>query len=370
MAIFTVLSPSEQVAGYLFDELMRGRWREEMPGAPMLAGELGIDSKTAEGALRLLEGRGLLVSQGPGRRRRIELPEGLSGNAARPMRISIFLFDSAARQVGYLGETQHALVEAGHSTHFVEEAMVELGMEIPKIRRVVKREAADAWVVVGGARGVLEWFGGQGMPTFALFGRHGGLPIAATRPEKIPAYAAAVDKMVELGHRRISLLARKVRRLPSPGRTERAFLERLEAHGIQTGSFNLPDWDDSIEGFQDLLEGLFRITPPTALIIQEAFLFVATYHFLARRGLRVPEDVSLVCSDGDSSFDWCVPPLSHIRWDSRPMVRRIVSWAGRVSHGRQDIRQTLTKAEFVEGGTIGPAPESLRAGVTRPAGGR
>jgi hypothetical protein len=36
------------------------------------------------------------------------------------------------------------------------------------------------------------------------------------------------------------------------------------------------------------------------------------------------------------------------------VVRRIVRWAANVSQGKRDLRQTLTKAEFVAGGTIGP----------------
>ena len=46
----------------------------------------------------------------------------------------------------------------------------------------------------------------------------------------------------------------------------------------------------------------------------------------------------------------------HIRWDYRPMVRRVVRWVDNVARGKDDKRQTLTNAEFVEGGTIGVAP--------------
>ena len=45
-----------------------------MPGAPTLAKELEVDRNTVETALRRLEEVGLLVGQGAGRKRRIELP--------------------------------------------------------------------------------------------------------------------------------------------------------------------------------------------------------------------------------------------------------------------------------------------------------
>ena len=66
MPDLTILSPSEQVAAHLRGELMRGRWAETMPGGPKLAAELGIDKKTVEAALGLLEEEHLLIPQGPG----------------------------------------------------------------------------------------------------------------------------------------------------------------------------------------------------------------------------------------------------------------------------------------------------------------
>jgi DNA-binding LacI/PurR family transcriptional regulator len=114
----------------------------------------------------------------------------------------------------------------------------------------------------------------------------------------------------------------------------------------------------SNEGFECILDSLFRVTPPTALILDEPILFNAGFHHLARRGLRVPQDVSMVCTDVEPGFAWCLPAITHIRWDYHPLVRRIVRWANNVARGKDDRRQSFSKAEYVEGGTIGPAPRS------------
>jgi hypothetical protein len=62
-----------------------------------------------------------------------------------------------------------------------------------------------------------------------------------------------------------------------------------------------------------------------------------------------------VCTDYDPSFAWRIPTVAHIHWDSGPLVRRVVRWADSVALGKDDRRQLLSKAEFVPGGTIGPA---------------
>lgn len=354
MAVFRSLSTSEQVAAHLRGDLMSGKLSGVMPGVLRLEKELGVNRKTVEAALRLLETEKLLVPQGPGRRRLIKLPKHM---ALPSLRLAILLGEAADRKLDYLIELRHELAEHGHSVFYAAEHMVDLRMDVKRIAGLVGKTGADAWVVASASREVLEWFSGQEVPAFAMFGRRRGLPIAGVGPDKKSAYQEVTRALIQFGHRRIVLLVRPRRRLPGPGEAERAFLGELATHGITSGPYHLPDWEESTEGFHKRLEALFHVTPPTALMVDEVPLFVAALQFCASRGLRVPQDVSLVCTDYDPDFDWCRPSVSHIRWDSGPVVRRIVRWAANVSQGREDKRQTMTPAEFIPGGTIGPAKE-------------
>ena len=85
--------------------------------------------------------------------------------------------------------------------------------------------------------------------------------------------------------------------------------------------------------------------------------YVATLQFLAHLGLRVPGDVSLVCCDVAPYFRRYQPTISHVRWNDQLMVNRIGRWAKNISQGKEDTRQTRIDAEFVEAGTVGPAPK-------------
>jgi DNA-binding LacI/PurR family transcriptional regulator/biotin operon repressor len=353
MAMIRILSAVEQVAGHLREDLLREHWTGLMPGVDRLAVDLGVSRKTVEAALQLLEKEGLLVPQGGGRRRKIELPAG--AKPTHPLRVAILLSERIDQRLDYIVELQHKLSKAGHAAFFPAKSLTELGMDPQRVARMVAETAADAWVVLAGSREVLRWFAEEQLPTLALFGRRRGLPLAGAGPDKAAAFATAARTLIHLGHRRIVLLARPRRRLPQPGASEQAFLDELAAHGLSVSSYHLPGWEESIRGFHGRLNGLFQVTPPTALIVEEAPFFAAAQQFLSLRKLRVPQDVSLVCTDADPTFEWCQPPISHICWESRPLVRRIVRWAANVSQGKKDIRQTLTQADFVQGGTIGPA---------------
>ncbi|MDG0993922.1 MAG: substrate-binding domain-containing protein [Akkermansiaceae bacterium] len=251
-------------------------------------------------------------------------------------------------------ELGHRLEAVGHVPFFTDKTLMDLGMDVRRVARYVKKTGADAWIVSSASRDVLQWFVEYEKPAFALFGRRSTLPIAAVGPDHVKADQLLVRRLVALGHQRIVILVQKHRRLPEPGQAERAILEEMQAHGIQTSSYNLPDWDNTPEGFNRLLDELFRVTPPTALIIDEPFLFHAAKDHLARHGIFAPDQVSLICSDPDPTFAWCRPTIAHFVWDYRPVVRRVVRWVENVAKGKEDQRQTLTKIEFVEGGTVGP----------------
>lgn len=347
------LSKAEQVAAFLRKELEAGRWEGLMPGRLELAAKLGLNARTVEGALRQLELEGVLAPQGAGRRRRIV--RAAKSPAVKGLRIQILLYEKTDRGRSYQVDMLHRLKDAGHSPVFADRSLSELGMDPARVADFVKRKRADAWIVGSGSQEVLDWFVRKRIPVFAQFGRFSDLAVPAMGVRKIPAMKAAVRRLVELGHRRIVMMVREERRRPKPGPFEQAFLDELEAHGIATGPYHLPDWEDSTVGFHSSLDGLFGLTPPTALILSESSLFVAAQLHLARQGISAPGDISLICDDPDAAFSWCQPPVSHFHWDGRPVVSRIVRWADRVARGVEDKKHRYTLASFVEGGTIGPA---------------
>jgi DNA-binding LacI/PurR family transcriptional regulator len=345
-------SAAEQVAAHLRDEVMRGGLSHRMPGVHQLAAALGVNHKTVAAAIQLLENEQLLVPQGSGRSRRIIVPRGHKPPA---LRLGILAHDATDRNAGYMIELQHELNEAGHTVFFAPKLLVDLKMNVRRIAAMVDQNPADAWLVIAGSQELLQWFLTRKIAVMAMFGRRRELPVAGVGPDKVPATASATRELIRLGHKRIVYLTRRLRRLPRPGATEQSFLNEMAAHGVPPSPYNLPDWEESVEGFHARLDALVQITPPTALILDEVPLFLAAQQFLAENGIRVPEDVSLICTDTSQDFAWCRRSVAHIRWDSLAVVRRVVRWAANVSRGKEDLRQTLTAAKFVAGGTIGPA---------------
>ena len=342
----------EQTAAHLREGIAKGRWVGEMPGRDQLAADLGISQSSMQKALALLVKEGLLVLQGQGRRCLIRLPK--KGFEARPIRIGILDYDNCKSD--YMNELRYQLEEAGHASVTSEKGLQELGMNLKRVARMVRDTKADAWVVFAGSREILQWFVENDIKVFALAGQRFELPIAGTGPDKAASYAQVVRRLAGLGHRRIVLLCARHLRQPIPSKYSRTFLDAMENAGLAVGDYNLPDWEPGPEGLQKILDSLFKTTPPTALLLDEVHVFHAAYHYLAQRQLRVPQDVSLVCTDGSEGFMWCKPSVAHISWDYHPVVRRIMRWVNNVARGIDDRRQNSTKSKFNDGGTVGPAP--------------
>lgn len=350
-------SVAEQVAEHLRDALHAGRWQGRLPGRGRLAGELGVNAKTVEAALRRLEREGVLMNPGKGRRREIVAGE---GRRVAPLRIALLLSEKDDARVDFIVDIRQQLLLAGHDAFHAEQSLVDLGMNPDRIAGLVARTAADAWIVVAGSREVLEGFAAGPVPAFALFGPMAGIRIAGAGPRKAPAIVEAARGLLGLGHKRLVMLVRPRRREPVPGVPEQAFLDELQAHGIAPSPYHLPEWEETPERFHAMLESIFRVTPPTAMIVDEAALFVAVMQFCLTRRLRVPEDLSLVCTDADPIFAWCRRSVAHIDWSRGPVLRRVFQWADGLSRGQPDVRQVSSVAKFVPGDTMGPVPRGGR----------
>ncbi|MBK1855049.1 substrate-binding domain-containing protein [Verrucomicrobiaceae bacterium 5K15] len=353
MSEFQVITAAEQVATHLRNELARGAWVGVLPGSNRLAELLGVGHGTIDTALGILEKDGLIVPQGVGRRRRI-----VSGGKQNTpsLQIKILLYEKSDGSSHYIVDLFHRLHEAGHQAAFTEKSLLDMKMDTSRIKRHVKNTTADAWIVFGGSRSVLEWFAKRPEPVFALAGRRRSVEIAGCGPDKVMAQTAILKKLVGFGHRRIVILSREEHRVPRPGHFEQSFLEQMAAHGLPVGQYNLPNWSNDPGGLQDCLDSLFATTPPTAMFIEEMPIFVAASQHLAQRGISAPRNISMVCGDPNPAFDWCRPTVAHIKWDPRLLVRRIVKWVNNVAQGKQDLSQNSIRSVFVDGGTIGPAP--------------
>ena len=345
----------EQVANYLREQISKGRWTGPMPGRNPLVKELGVNGSTLERALLQLEKEGLLVSQGQGRPRRI-------CNDAEPAvpctRVAIMLYEPVDAYHALIVDLQHQLSSMGHIVSFTSKSLMELKHNPMRVLATLEKSPADAYILLAAPRQVLSVTLQLPAPVFALFGRMSDLPMAGVGQHTKKAFREVIECLCENGHRRIVKLTRSENLEGELGKVERGFLNELENRGLSTGIYNLPHWENTPRGFQQCLDELFRVTPPTAIILDEWKLYYAAKNHLAGKRGKASRDAVCISMDYHDSFDWCQPSVPHFHADQSKYVKRTVEWVNNIARGKKDIRQTNIYASFVGGGSLAKAANS------------
>jgi LacI family transcriptional regulator len=125
----------------------------------------------------------------------------------------------------------------------------------------------------------------------------------------------ALNHLIDLGHRRIGLIVG----LPVRATVERkaaltaAFKERrLDPTYLIFESEDL-SFDSGLEGARALLDDP---VPPTAILVGGNQLVVGALTEIRRRGLRIPDDVSIVSTDDTAVTALHTPPIATVRRDT------------------------------------------------------
>ena len=124
---------------------------------------------------------------------------------------------------------------------------------------------------------------------------------------------SATEHLISLGHTRIGLVEGPKNLLCSRARLDgyRAALEeaglRVDRRLIEPGAFNHESGFQAGEHLLDLEE------PPTAIFASSDQMAFGAYEAVRQRGLRVPDDVSVVGFDDLPEARWSAPPLTTVR---------------------------------------------------------
>lgn len=123
----------------------------------------------------------------------------------------------------------------------------------------------------------------------------------------------ATEYLISLGHRRIGFIAGPQRVLCSRARLD-GHRAALEAAGIPILEELMREGDFYHEsGFQGGASLLGLDNPPTAIFASSDQMALGVYEAVRRRGLRVPDDVSVVGFDDLPEVRWSSPPLTTVR---------------------------------------------------------
>ncbi|RKR92540.1 LacI family transcriptional regulator [Micromonospora pisi] len=123
----------------------------------------------------------------------------------------------------------------------------------------------------------------------------------------------ATEHLLSLNHRRIGFIAGPPRLLCSRARLD-GYRAALEAAGLPVDHQLIAPGDFYHEsGYSSGTALLNLADPPTAIFASSDQMAFGAYEAVRRRGLRVPDDVSVVGFDDLPEARWSSPPLTTVR---------------------------------------------------------
>jgi DNA-binding LacI/PurR family transcriptional regulator len=186
------------------------------------------------------------------------------------------------------------------------------------------------------------------------------LDVPSVGVDERAAGEVATQHLVELGHERIGFVAGPLHYLPTQlkqaGRETALASAGLEDGLVAHGSF-------SVEGGRHALAALLsRPEPPTAVICSSDLMAIGALHEADRRGIRVPEELSIVGFDGIDATTWTAPALTTVEQPIAQIANTAVSTLQSLI---ADPERPLPSSYFrptlrVRGSTAPPAGARLR----------
>lgn len=210
---------------------------------------------------------------------------------------------------------------------------------------------------------ILDLLVGEGVP-FARIGSDLPGPGFRIRMDDAAAGRAATEHLIALGHRRIGFISGSPEYRLSAARLA-GYRAALDEAGIPfdpdlsgTGDFSFASGERATEAFLALAD------PPTALVASSDQMTLGVLHVAHRRGIAVPQDLSLVSFDDSPVVKYSVPPLTAITQPIAKMaacaaellIRAASGAPGEDETGEEDEAHVIPFSLAVRGSTAPPRP--------------
>ncbi|MGW3683384.1 LacI family DNA-binding transcriptional regulator [Streptomyces prasinus] len=332
------------------------------PTLAVVAREAGVSVPTAS---KVVNGR---EDVAPDTRRRVTEALDRLGYVRRPR------FDGARapRMVDLVVDSLESS-GSGAVLHGAEEAAHDAGLEIV-VSVALARGRSGApergWLdklVTRGSSGVLFNPAELGAPQYAWLEQH-RIPFVMIDPvlEPPPGVVSvgatnwqggvtATEHLLSLGHERIAVVAGHRHTMSSDARVA-GYSSALALAGVPQCAGYVRHAGSDEASVRHLMRELLDLPePPTAVFVCSDRMALGVYEALAERGLRVPDDMSVIGFDDLPEARWLAPPLTTVRQPLSEMAATALRLLVRIMDGhRPESTRTELSTRLVERASTAP----------------
>jgi LacI family transcriptional regulator len=180
------------------------------------------------------------------------------------------------------------------------------------IRALMGRDV-DGFVIANGGditEAVIDGIASTGVPV-VLVENYLPKPVHAVVADNFTAGLTSTNRLLELGHRRIGILTGSDRYISLTDR-RRGYVAALLEAGVPLAEELMPPQEPGHpkKGYAQMQQLLALPDPPTAVYAVSDKSAIGALDAVRERGLRVPDDISLIGTDDVADTAYSSPPLT------------------------------------------------------------
>ena len=315
-----------QLADRLQQELRAGSWGDSLPGHRTLMTRYGVSAKTVIAAVALLEQRGAVLPAEHGRRRRLGVGSMSPAAGIRDLLIMDRLGLPSGADRLLLQAYRDAWERAGGTVHSIQMDFIRCRHPAALLRQAVNNHRTDAILLHMAPRRWTE--SGVGLrPVFLSGGEYAGLPITGVGFSAAVEIGNCVRRFMELGHRRIAVPH------DEPGEETTAAIRRslgsalgMDPLGREVAALTPVCRQREPGAWALVWQQLLTQVRPTAVVVTDDIHYLSLMGRCHAAGLRIPQDLSVVCLEDTGHLAWCHPRPCQMAFPVRKAVSFLLKW--------------------------------------------
>ena len=289
-----------------------GVWQDHLPGERTLCAQWQISRPTLRAALEGLRRDGLL-EVAHGRRTRVLARKPVH----QPRSLTVGLLSPEPLHAMppfvllWVDELRSQLASAGHLLH-VHVGRASFGRRNPAgaLAALVEDAPAAVWVLYQTTDAIKRWFAGHHLPCMVVGSGVPGIELPTVDRDYRAVCRHAVGLLAGRKHEQLALLIQQ-QQYGGDLESEAGFHEGLAVTRKRGVTGRVLRHDGTQSGLCRTLDEMLQRKPiPTALLVARSSYALTALTHLLKSGVRIPQDMALLCRDDDTFLDSTIPRMA------------------------------------------------------------